>query len=230
MIEQQIADERKQLINHWKKLLAKRPNWVANNFSQVKNIASLRATTPPVSDVSVSTWLRRFHDQLGYMAKGQLKDGGLCAGAIFRTQSFIETEGRSGSRKLKTQNVHIEHTIPVKVLRDKIRECTFTSDTEALVWLLKHSIATAFQFDEKETLTGVSSSTAAFDPMSNEYQKPFLRYKGLYAKGALLWNVYDASVVLPDQLTFDVHLQIIFRLLVEAGAERETLDAIERYK
>jgi hypothetical protein len=36
---------------------------------------------------------------------------------VFRTQRFIETDARSGSRKLKTQNVHIEHTVPVKVLR-----------------------------------------------------------------------------------------------------------------
>jgi hypothetical protein len=163
------------------------------------------------------------------MAKNEVKDGGLCAGALFRTQSFIETDARSGSRKQKTQNVHIEHTVPIKVLRDKLRECVFSSDAEALVWLLKHSVATAFQIVEKEALKGVSSSTKAFDPTSDEYRKPFLRYKNLLANGGRIWNVYDATVILPNQLTFDLHLQIIVRLLVEAKVERETLNTIEKY-
>lgn len=226
MIEKRVIQERQQLLGHWKRILAKRPNWAANNFSQVKRIALLKTTTPSVSNKSLGGWLRAFHDKLGYMAKNELRHGGLCAGTLYRSQLFIETENRSGARRQKTQNVHVEHTVPIKVLRDLLRECSFASDTEALVWLLKHSVATALRFGEQDTLTGLQSSTSAFDATSLEHQKPFMRYKALFDRGGVIWNVYDATIISPDLFTFDNHLENVFRLLAEAGADQEMLGAL----
>jgi hypothetical protein len=65
---------------------------------------------------SLNSRLRQFHDKLGFKAKESLKQGGLCAGAIFRTQRFIATQERSGAKKGPEKTVHIEHTVPVAVL------------------------------------------------------------------------------------------------------------------
>jgi hypothetical protein len=68
---------------------------------------------------SLSPTFANFMTSLGPKAKGPLKQGGLCAGAIFRTRAFIETEQRSGSKV--DQSVHIEHTFPITAVL--IYEC-----------------------------------------------------------------------------------------------------------
>lgn len=164
----------------------------------------------------MGSYLRQFHDKLGFKAKGFLRDGGLCAGAIFRTQAFIDTALRSGSKV--GQSVHIEHTFPIKQLRAEIIKAQLPNYLATLTWLLKHSVATAFHDCEKVHLRGWTSNSDALNPESAEYSKPFLRYRNLHSAAGIVWNVFDSREVDAQKFTFNDHLEIVVRLLEEAGA------------
>jgi hypothetical protein len=96
------------------------------------------------------------------MAKGSAKDGGLCCGTIFRTENFITTTNRSGSRTLG-QNVHIEHTVPISALFKAYEEANITNKDMCISWFLKHSVTTAFSWGEQRSVKEYQSHTFAFD-------------------------------------------------------------------
>jgi hypothetical protein len=225
VLRERIETERLQLISHWKKVVLKRPNLTVDRFSQVALIALGTPAVLPSRTLSDS--LRKFHNTLGYQAWGTPEIGGVCAGTIFRTEQFINTEIRVGEKFNKS--VHIEHTVPIFVLQTELRKRCFSSYTEALVWLLKHSVTTAFHQSETSHLKGVSKSSHAFDYASPHYEKPFSRYRRLFVAGGQVWNVYDRELVSPDQFGFDSHIQIIFRLFAEAGADRALLADLEKH-
>jgi hypothetical protein len=222
--EEQIENERGELIGQWRKAVEVRRDW--STLSQITNILSIVSGVPSsrLSRYPVRDLLREFHNILGYKAL----NGGLCAGSIFRTQSFIITQPRIGSKD--GQTVHIEHTVPICILEFELKKRRFFDAAELLVWLLKHSVATAFRKgDEKKYLKGVSKTTNALDPHSSEQNKPFLRYKQLFADHGLVWNVFDKKEVEADRFTFDDHIDVVARLLKRVGAEKSLLDIIERY-
>ena len=152
--------------------------------------------------------------------------GGMCAGAIFRTQAFMQTAERIGTKK--GQTIHIEHTVPIAELDREIRKRKFDDETDALSWLLKHSVTTAFHFDQKRYLVGVSSTSEAFRSLSLKLHKPFLRYSKLFEDNEAVWNVFDMKLIEPDRFTFDDHIDIVIRLLIEAKAERSVVGEIEK--
>jgi hypothetical protein len=221
LTDDQIAKERDQLVGHWKAAVAKRRDWttyapIKSIFSIVNGTPSPRASRNPIRDL-----LREFHNELGYKAL----NGGLCAGAIFRTQSFIDTRPRIGSKH--GQTVHIEHTVPVCVLDSELKKLKFLDHSETLVWVLKHSVATAFRkSDEAKYLKGVRNTTNAFSPNPNEENKPFLRYKQLFADNGVVWNVFDREKIEPNRFTFDDHVDVIVRLLRHVGAEQRLIDSL----
>ncbi|MET4481603.1 hypothetical protein [Bradyrhizobium sp. F1.13.3] len=197
MSNDQTAKERDQLLNHWRTAIAKRRDWTT--FHQIESIHSILsgAPSPRRSKFPIRDLLREFHNQLGYKAL----NGGLCAGAILRTQSFMDTNPRIGSKL--GQTVHIEHTVPVCVLESEIKKRKFSDSTEALAWYL----------------AGVRDSTDALNPVSDEWDKPFMRYKTLFSDGGIVWNVFDGEQVEPTRFTFDDHVDIVARLLRHVGAE-----------
>jgi hypothetical protein len=56
--------------------------------------------------------------------------------------------------------------------------------------------------------------------------KPFLRYERLHGAAGIVWNVFDGQEVHPNRFTFEDHLEIVTRLLEEAGAARTMISAI----
>ena len=86
-----LANERVQLLNHWKGRLKKNPDWISEKLKVVEKIL-LASNGDEEAQKSLSSYLRQLHDKFGFKAKESLKQGGLCAGAIFRTRAFIETE------------------------------------------------------------------------------------------------------------------------------------------
>lgn len=219
MTKAKIAEERIELISHWTCAVTKRRDWTT--FSQIENIFSILNGAPShrKSAFPIRDLLREFHNQLGYKAL----NGGLCAGAIFRTQSFMDTQPRIGSKL--GQTVHIEHTVPVCVLDAELKTRNFSHYAEVLAWLLKHSVATAFRkSDETQYLKGVKNTTNAFHPASSEWNKPFLRYKELFADGGSVWNVFDGQMIEPERFTFGDHADIIVRLLRHVGAEERLIN------
>jgi hypothetical protein len=56
--------------------------------------------------------------------------------------------------------------------------------------------------------------------------KPFLRYERLHGAAGIVWNVFDGQEADPNRFTFEDHLEIVTRLLEEAGAARTMISAI----
>jgi hypothetical protein len=178
---------------------------------------------------SISSWLRQFHDKLGFKAKGTLVNGGLCSGAMFRTEEFIEvdTHARVGSKE--NQSVHIEHTVPICVLRSELAKRLFSNQTEALAWVLRHSVTTGFYENQKGHLKGVGRVSDAFSDGADGHLRPFMRYKRMFDADEPVWNVFKRQLVEPRSFTFDDHFALLLRLLCEAGAEKQMLCSLERH-
>lgn len=211
------------MVDHWRKRIRRNPDWIGERLRQVEQI--LRASQGDAyAQQSLGSCLRQFHDKLGFKAKGSLAAGGLCAGAIFRTQAFIETTERVGSKV--DQSVHIEHTFPIRQLTIEITKRPFKEYSATLVWLLTHSVATALHEHEKPYLKGRSSTSDALDPTSPKYLKPFARYERLHKADGIVWNVFDRVRVDPEVFTFQHHLDLIVRLLEEAGATPRMVSSI----
>jgi hypothetical protein len=222
----ELENERVQLLDHWKKQLTRNPDWIFSELRQVRQIMAASNGDEKATQ-SLGSHLRQFHDKLGFKAKGSVTDGGLCAGAIFRTQTFIETKERIGSKV--RQSVHIEHTFPIRQLRIEIGKCSFESYADALNWLLMHSVTTAFHESEKEHLAGRASSSDALNPTSPEYLKPFARYEKLHQAAGVVWNVFDRQKVDPQTFTFEHHFEVVLGLLEEAGASSKMVSVLRTY-
>lgn len=218
-----LGNERQQLLGHWTKLLQRHNDWISFELRQVQHVLAASKGDRNAQE-SLGSYLRQFHDKLGFKAKGTVRDGGLCVGAIFRTQAFIVCDERVGSKV--GQSVHIEHTFPIRQLRIEIGKRPFQNYPETLSWLLTHSVATAFHEREKLHLAGWSSSSDALNPDSRSYLKPFGRYEALHTAEGVVWNVFDGCQVDPKTFTFRDHFQIMLRLLEEAGAARTMLAAL----
>ncbi|UPK36898.1 hypothetical protein IVB18_06070 [Bradyrhizobium sp. 186] len=220
-----VEKEREQLLQHWRSRVSKRPDWIASEWLQVSRVlAASRGEAVPHKTLASS--LRQFHDKLGFMAKGTVPKGGLCAGALFRTAAFIAVESRCGA-KGAGKNVHIEHTFPVNQLERAITNRRLDGYAGALAWLLKHSVATAFYETEQKHLDGRTQSSEALTSGSTEYQKPFMRYSILHDAKGVVWNVFDREPVSPKTFTFDDHLDLVCRVLRTVGASSSMIEKLQ---
>ncbi len=211
-----LAQERAQLLAHWRRLARVAPCWIETPFSQIEN---LRAC--PTEGARTRMWLRRFHDRLGWKAKDDLRRGGLCSGAIYRTETFIRLaqDRRCGSRAGRT--VHIEHTVPIGTLADawaRHRAEGVGSLARSYAWLLSHSVATAFHDQEETHVAAFRHTTHCFDQESDWYCRPFRRYDGLLNAGGAVWDVFHGRLVDAHELTFASHFGTVLALLTEARA------------
>lgn len=218
--------EREQMLAHWSRIFKRNPCWFTAPPPQLGKVLSR-----DVVDRGMA--IRKFHDKLGFCAKGSVRTGGLCAGSIFRTSSFIglAQEDRSGARA--TQTVHIEHTVPAKVLARELEKQISTapdgSPDAGLAWLLKHSVTTAMKKgQDKDYLRGVTRTTTAFDEGAVGAGLPFMRYATLFQAGEQVWDVWNRAAVHPQELTFDNHLSTILSILRKAGADATFINRIER--
>jgi hypothetical protein len=216
----ELEAERRQLVDHWRRRLQLSPQL---EFVQARRILDA-SNGDERARKSLGDDLRHFHDKFGYKAKGKVRDGGLCSGAIYRTGLFIKTRERNGSKK--AQSVHIEHTFPVNELRSQIENRRFKTYFDAIAWVLMHSVTTAFHESQKQHLTGRASNSNALNPASPEYLKPFVRYEKLHSADENVWNVFDLERIDPQEFTFEHHFDVVLRLLREAGAAPEVVAAI----
>src|SRR5437762_13267175 len=97
-MQAEIENERKQLLEQWAGRVGKKADWISSPLFQVERIFDASQGNEDALRL-LNSRLRQFHDKLGYKAKHSLKQGGLCAGAIFRTEQFIRTQERSGAKK-----------------------------------------------------------------------------------------------------------------------------------
>lgn len=223
-----IEQEREQLLAHWTRVFRRNPCWFTSPPPQLTSVLS-----PNTPDRGMA--VRKFHDKVGFCAKGRVQTGGLCAGTIFRTAAFIDLpqEARSGARPrsgASLPTIHIEHTVPANVLA---RELASKVDAGAslevgLAWLLKHSVTTAMKKgQDADFLKGVTRTTTAFNLCPEEAEKPFKRYSKLFAAKERVWDVWNRSEIDPDEMTFVLHFETVLSILHEAGADKAFIKKLE---
>ncbi len=205
--------EREQLIETWHGVVAQK--WRQNPCCDMLRLLDAKNKV-------FNMPFRRCHDRLGWKSKDDLRLGGICAGTIYRTDSFMKGPLCKRTGKKTGQTVHIEHTVPVKVLESKWSEfrndrpITEADQKVAYAWLLTHSVTTAFAKGQEAQLTPVKDTTAAFDKKSDDFGLPFRRYKALSNPQDIVWNVLSKQCIDFNTWTFEQHLDSILKLMREA--------------
>lgn len=149
---------------------------------------------------SVGLSIRKIHDFYGWMAKKELKRGH-CAGALYRTLGYlnIDRKERDGT-KGEGRNVHIEHTVPVRVLHRSLsfNLSSFKVESELHKFLIDRSVCVAFSHSEEKKL-----NFSGVHPFDNEafsrdglqvHNYPFRRYLPLAdhaEKAGFKFEVYN---------------------------------------
>jgi hypothetical protein len=103
----QLVHENNQLKKHWRGVGTMQ---LAMCLDHIEN--NVRRNRPDL----VNHYVRQFHNVLGYRAMGELRYGGLCAGALYRSEEFVSIPQDSRNGAARLGNVHIEHTVPVNVI------------------------------------------------------------------------------------------------------------------
>lgn len=175
--------------------------------------------------------IRQIHDFFGWMAKNktyrfitdknqeQRIQRGHCAGAVYRTRRYmeIETQDRNGTKKA-SRNVHIEHTIPIRVLtRALINRFTGIqpSTEDVLQFIMNISICTAFH--HKDEIAMKTHNVQAMDHLAftdrgeriGDY--PFARYLPLKANDTTfsIFNIISNKEIDLEHYTFSDHLETL---------------------
>ncbi|MBY3433695.1 hypothetical protein HFN89_05980 [Rhizobium laguerreae] len=217
-----IEAERSQLIDTWKATFADK--WISDPKAPVRALVDPAKTSFHMS-------LRHGHNLFGWKAGDTVRQRGLCSGAIYRTERFmdIEQDARCGS-KGPEKNVHIEHTVPIAELNRQwvayLRSHRATI-AHAYAWMLCHSVSTAFHIDEMGGIKGHEGKTEAFNPMSSWFNRPFMRYT---VKDAVpvIWNVLSRQRIDPQTWTFADHFEQIDRLFDLAGCAPSEARLVKR--
>jgi hypothetical protein len=218
--------ERNQAFEYWQKI-----KWEAFNRSIDKVVSTLHNPNIDLNakKTDINSRIRKIHDRLGYRAFGSglsgLNEGGLCAGALYRSESFIKTkqelrDGRNRDKKAVPEHlvtVHIEHTVPVGVLVSQLIEMSqiFQLSSETVLdWLLRHSVTTAMLHGQGKTgelvRSGYAIKTDVFAKKHDDENYPFRRYQRGMDR---IFNIVDGSEVQLNDFSFDDHSENIFKFL-----------------
>jgi hypothetical protein len=232
--------EKNQAIECWTRI-----KWDAFNNSIDKLVSALQNQNVSLKakKTDINSRVRKLHDRLGYRAFGSglsgLGQGGLCAGALYRSESFIKTkqELRDGRNRNKQDvpehlvTVHIEHTVPVGVLVSQLiamSNITQLSSEVVQAWLLRYSVTTAMLHEQGRSgeivRSGYSSKTNVFVDNHDDKNYPFRRYQSASDR---IFNIVDGSEVPLNDFSFDDHAENVFKfnVLIKwpiCGLERNT--------
>ena len=182
-------------------------------INQIKKLILLSKSDG--STAQISDCIRKIHDFYGWMAKDAGRLLGGCSGCIYRTERFLEidTNVRDGSKTTK-RNIHVEHLVPVSMLKKHILSSALQDPEELLTLLLSSSICVAMTHNEERKLDlnfvpKSSSPTVTLDFLDEE--KPFLRYSPIVDPKSNKQNdfqVYDmvrGQIVDIQSFTFSDH-------------------------
>lgn len=220
-----ICPEHEQLVSHWKNI---RWDLVQSSVERIHRVMSGSEKDDSTKARDLSGRIRKLHDLFGYMARGELDEGGLCRGAIYRTSKFINTpqESRKGRRhRLNSREVrvHIEHTVPVSVLAhgliDKYNSQSELGCDEILRWILQNSITTAMLHSQgltKSSDSVVRNGYSCRMPADEYSHAPFGRYD--FASDVII-NVFNGSCIDVTNYSLDDHCRVLCELLKFAPHE-----------
>ena len=150
----------------------KHPYHLIDDFKEAKLDGTLR-----------SDRIRKIHDFYGWMAKMGSGNFGHCSGCMYRTLGslLIPPTERDGS-KSKNRNIHVEHLIPVKLLRFHMDRNQNIDKRDFLTSLLDISICVGLSHEEERLMNGAGVPRSKSEDLSLSFgddEKPFLRYKKL---------------------------------------------------
>lgn len=182
--------------------------------------------------------LRHSHNIFGWKAGDTLRQRGLCSGAIYRTETFMETEqSRRCGAKGVGKTVHIEHTVPIAELNKQwiayrlALKPFLPTLAEAYAWMFVYSVCTAFHIDEQGGIHGYEGRTDAFDRTSNWFDRPFMRYTRKTSP-PVIWNVLTEERIDPERWSFADNFAMIDKLfdLAECDQVEASLVGMEAEK
>lgn len=209
-----IEFEHRQLLSSWQSIDFDRLLSVPK--APVRNLIGAGA-----DDIGIN--LRKAHDLFGWKAKDELRQLGLCSGALYRTQAFMDVPQSMRCGRKIGQNVHIEHTVPVNALKGKwldFRSAAIRDVVDGYAWLLVSTVATAFKQSQKSCLVGCSSSSYVFTRGHRHHGLPFMRYTVDAGLAGQIYNVVTRERIHPGSFSYQDHMSSIFMLLDLVGASR----------
>lgn len=182
----------------------KHPYHLIDNFKEAKLDDSLR-----------SDRIRKIHDFYGWMAEMGSGNFGRCSGCLYRTLGslLIPLTERDGS-KSKNRNIHVEHLIPVKLLRFHMDRNQNIDKKDFLTSLLNISICVGLSHEEEKLMSDAGVPRSKSENLSLSFgndEKPFLRYKKLkeviQEKGGcfLIFDLVRGQLIDLDTFTLSDH-------------------------
>ncbi|MCZ7860930.1 hypothetical protein O9X98_05890 [Agrobacterium salinitolerans] len=217
-----IEVERDQLVATWTKAFA--ANWMT---SPKASVLALLAS----DETKFAMAFRQAHNLFGWKAGDTLSKLGLCSGAIYRTEKFMSLaqDARCGS-KGEGRSVHIEHTVPIAELTRQWVEYRRKHEpdlAQTYAWMLCNSVTTAFHIDEMGGIKGYERKTEAFNPESDWFNRPFVRY-GMKEQVPAIWNVLSGERIDIETWTFADHFQQVERLFDVAGCDEAEANSVRQ--
>jgi hypothetical protein len=175
-------------------------------------------------DLNIGDFLRHSHDFYGWKAKDTANRRGVCSGALYRSGRYLALDPAARSGAKASQNVHIEHTVQIRVLRESLKASWELLQTPAEVHthVMRYSVCTAVHICEKDPLG--DEWNPAFDSAGRvKLRTPFARYRPLAAVDPdfRVFNVVTRKEVCLDTFTFDDHLAMLEASSCLAFAGRE---------
>lgn len=196
-------------LNIQRRIIAgkRRGNEKLNPYNISNEISSKLLTGNP--RISIGERIRKFHDFYGWKAKDREYQFGLCSGAYFRSIDYlnINPKVRDGSRTSfdKSYGVHIEHTIPVQVIKNILINLRKEIISPRLVFetIIKFSMCTGITRFNKKHFVRKSYNSKHPDirnyntTVNSELVFPFSRY------------IDEAEIIfMPKQIKIDKTIQL----------------------
>lgn len=167
--------------------------------------------------------LRHLHDRFGWQAgRGVLR-----AGALYRTEAFMNMPDDQRCGRKVGQTIHIEHTAPVAILADKLGAYNIKGPVDVLIWLLAHSVTVAVRGGkcksdpdcERNNMVhlGQRDKTHVFEADHEDEGLPFRRYNA--SKHSKIWDVVNKHPIDPNEFSFADHRAVMSKALEWSGLD-----------
>ena len=224
MNKHDLMIERQQIVEVWSRTLRSDWNGIDRGWGAVDAMCDGRWKG------GESMPIRKTNDLFGWRSGPDGNGRDLCRGAFYRTVDFIRLPQQQRSGRKEGRTVHIEHTVPIRVLADRwVEQKTraTANRTTAVAWTLVHCVCTALHHRQEAELKDCRDRTECFETKSPAYLRPFKRYDRAASVSCHVWDVVRGVKVDADTFTFAHHYENVLAMLKECGTQAQ-LKAVKR--